>query len=145
MLMASAAWAHGAHIEYEITQAIQLTARYDNGDPMAEAQVTVYSPSDPANVWQKGVTDQAGQYIFAPDPDQSGNWEVQVRQAGHGDIVAIPMAEADSGQDLETLIPPTLASPARSENGTGLQKGLMVASVIWGCVGTALFFSRQKK
>ncbi len=143
--MATTAWAHGAHIDYETTQAIQLTARYDNGDPMAAAQVTVYSPSDPANAWQRGVTDDQGRFIFAPDPAQPGNWEVQVRQAGHGDIVAIPVAEVVPGQDPEALIPPTLASSSGSEEGTGLQKGLMVASVLWGCVGTALFFSRQKK
>lgn len=145
MLMATPAWSHGAHIEYEMTQAIQLTARYDNGAPMAEAQVTVYSPSDPANAWQKGVTDAEGRFIFAPDSAQSGNWEVQVRQAGHGDIVAIPVAEAAPDHDPEALIPSTPTSASGSEDGTGLQKGLMVAAVIWGCVGTALFFSRQKK
>ena len=28
---------------------------------------------------------------------------------------------------------------------TPMQRGLMIASVIWGCVGTALFFSGRKK
>jgi nickel transport protein len=53
-----------------------------------------------------------------------------VRQAGHGDMVHIPI-----GEGMATT------------GGTGytpLQIVLMGACVAWGFVGTALFFSRRQ-
>ncbi len=131
------AQAHGVSITYQETQAIALEARYDNGEPMAGAQIAVFSPADPQTPWLRGVADETGRFTFSPDPTQPGNWEVQVRQAGHGEILVIPVsgsAAADSRM------------PWRSASSlTPLQKAVMLGSVIWGCVGTALFFSRRSK
>ncbi|MGB3536500.1 MAG: carboxypeptidase regulatory-like domain-containing protein [Microcoleaceae cyanobacterium] len=127
--------AHGALIDYQITETIEIQSRYDTGEPLAKAQVTVYTPDNPNTPWQTGITDEDGKFIFTPNADITGYWEVKVRQAGHGGLVSIP---------VETTTP--INKTNSSQNATGLnpwQRGLMIGSVIWGCIGTALFFMKN--
>jgi nickel transport protein len=122
--------AHGAKIEYTVGLSVELQATYDTGEPMAGGQVTVYAPDDPATPWLTGVCDEEGRFAFAPDPDKPGTWDVQVRQAGHGDMVHID-----------------IGAGAATSSGSGLttpQILLMAACVAWGSIGTALFFSRKR-
>ncbi len=125
------ALAHGAKIEYTVDMAIELVATYDNGEPMAGAQVTVYAPDDPSTPWLTGVCDDEGRFSFMPDTSKPGTWDVQVRQAGHGDIVHIPIGEGMVGTGGAGGYAP-------------LQIVLMAACVVWGSVGTALYFSRRR-
>ena len=130
LIITTTALAHGAKIEYTVSMTVEIVAAYDSGDPMGEAQVVVYAPDDLTNPWLTGFTDEEGRFTFTPDPAIPGTWDVQVRQAGHGDIVHIPLGEG-----------------LTSTGGTGstpLQTILMGASVIWGFVGTAFYFSRSK-
>lgn len=132
-LMPLAAIAHGAHIQARTTNAVEIQAAYDSGEPMAAATVQVFAPDDPQTPVFSGVTDESGYYVFAPT--QPGDWEVSVRQAGHGDITVVPVA-ADG----------VIASSFTNEGGLSLGQRLIVAgSVTWGCVGTALFFGRRGK
>jgi nickel transport protein len=127
---AGAAFAHGARIEYTVGMTVEIQATYDTGEPMAGGQVTVYAPDDPSTPWLTGVCDQEGRFAFTPDPDQPGTWDVQVRQAGHGDIVHIEIGPG-----------------AATSGGSGFtvpQILLMAACVVWGCIGTALYFSRKR-
>lgn len=157
--------AHGTTIEYRTTQALEVQATYDSGEPMANAQVVVYAPDDPSEAWLTGVTDERGQFLFSPDPSMTGNWDVQIRQAGHGDIVSIPVGESDaiatsegstpdrssessaqtsseeSGTDVALLSSPSGSTSALSP----LQKVIMAASVVWGLFGTAMFFAARSK
>ena len=122
--------AHGAKIEYTINMAVEIRATYDTGEPMDGGQVTVYAPDNPSTPWLEGVCDEEGRFVFTPDSSKPGTWDVQVRQAGHGDMVHIPI-----GEDMAV------------SGGTGytpLQVVLMGACVVWGFVGTALFFSRRR-
>lgn len=124
--------AHGASIAYTIAPTVHITATYDSGEPMIQAQVTVYAPDDPATPWLLGETDDAGGFSFVPDPELPGVWAVQVRQAGHGDILHIQIGAAG-------------ASLTGSTGGfTPLQIVVMAAAVIWGFVGTALYFSNRQ-
>ncbi len=135
------AFAHGASIQYRETSAIALTANYDDGKPMANAQVVIYAPSDRATPWLKGTTDEGGNFTFVPDSDPKnvGNWDIKVRQAGHGDITSIPVTGGKLAEDVsETKFSSTGADYTPS------QKIVMAATGIWGFVGTALFFSRSK-
>jgi nickel transport protein len=92
----------------------------------------VYAPDDPSTPWLTGVCDDEGRFSFVPDTSKPGMWDVQVRQAGHGDIVHIPV-----GED---------AAVSGSTGGyTTLQIVLMALCVVWGSVGTALYFSRRKR
>lgn len=129
--------AHGAKIDYEMTQSLQIQAVYDNGQPMKAAQVVVYAPNNPTTPWLKGTTDEQGYFTFTPDLSQKGNWDVKVRQAGHGDIISIPLTQ---GEDNSS---PQLTTPSKTDY-TSLQKALMAIMGVWGFVGTALFFSRSK-
>lgn len=119
--------AHGASIEYISSVGIELTATYDSGTVMSEAQVFVYAPNDPATVWLTGMTDEQGRFFFTPDPDIPGTYTVQVRQAGHGAIVHIPVGEGSAASGGSGL--------------TTVQIILMSASIVWGFIGTALYFS----
>lgn len=127
-----AAWGHGAHIQARPSQAIEIQATYDSGEPLAEAQVQVYGPEDPQTPRFTGLTDAQGRYLFIPDGP--GDWEVSVRQAGHGDIAVIPVTDVGA-----------IAPTYQGDSGLSpLQRGLMAGAVTWGCVGTALYFRRSK-
>lgn len=123
--------AHGVELEYYECSAIEVVARYDTGEPMAEAQVAVFAPGSPAEPWLTGFCDESGRYSFVPDPQIPGLWEVQVRQAGHGGRIRIEVGE--SGVDAPAV-----------GGFTNAQKILMIAAVTWGLIGTALFFSRRR-
>ena len=128
--LAVTAYAHGAKIDYTLNMTVEIRATYDNGEPMTEAQVTVYAPVDPTTPWLTGVCDSEGRFTFTPDASMPGTWDVQVRKAGHGDMVHIPIGEGGA-----------------TSGGTGyttLQYVLMGATTVWGFVGTALFVSSRR-
>ena len=132
--------AHGVNIEYKETSAITIQAKYDDGTPMANAQVVVYAPSDPANPWLKGTTNDLGSFTFVPDnkPQNIGNWDVKVRQSGHGDITSIPITDGKLTKVADNRL------LSAGEGYSSSQKIVMAAAVGWGFLGTALFFSRSK-
>jgi nickel transport protein len=146
--------AHGSKVSYRQTEAIQIRAQYDNGSPMGNAQVIVYAPNNPATPWLKGMTDTEGKFVFIPDASIRGSWNVTVRVGGHGSIINIPLEQ--SSEEVETRKTPTgenvsekiinqsnTSNQTNSSNYTSLQKLVMVATGVWGFVGTALFFSRK--
>lgn len=133
--------AHGVKIQHQVIPGIKINATYDSGTPLTNAQVTVYAPNEPAKPWLKGTTDNQGNFIFSPDFSESGYWEIQVRQAGHGGMVSIPF-EGDKSNNNMSYSNNYLASSSNDYNP--IQKGLMIGCVIWGFVGTALFFWRFK-
>lgn len=145
------ALAHGVAIEYQQIQAVAIQANYDSGEPMKNAQVAVYAPNNPEEPWTTGTTNEQGEYLFTPDPALSGNWEITVRQAGHGEVLTIPIAAATGNAvtgNAATGNNDAAMSRVRSgsqDNLTPVQKAVLGGSVIWGFVGTALFFSRGKK
>ncbi len=156
------ALAHGAKIDYQPINGIEIQARYDSGEPMSAAQVNVYAPDNPSEPWQTGTTDAEGRFVFTPDPSRPGNWEVMVRQAGHGDVLAIPVGEpssaVDSGSGFSAAagttgsagVPgDTNPSAGRANAGeprtAGVPLWVSMAAVVWGFVGTALFFARGKR
>lgn len=135
-LAASPVLAHGAMIEGSVVPAIAVRAAYDTGEPMARGQVSVFAPSDPARPRLTGVSDDDGRFSFVPDPGEEGVWAVQVRQAGHGAIVHVRVdaAGAEAGP-----------SPATTAGADPLQRAIMAGAVVWGFIGTALFFWRGRR
>jgi nickel transport protein len=132
LLLAAPAWGHGVEASWRAVPTFEIQARYDTGEPMRSAQVTVFAPSNPSTPWQEGQTDAQGRFWLQPDPELKGLWQVHIRQAGHGVVVKVPVGEG-------------LGIPSPSSPGFGpLQRGVMAACVIWGCLGTALFFLRPR-
>lgn len=134
------AQAHGViinHVIDPLTGDIIMNAKFDTGEIMSEAQVAVFSPSDPATPWLVAEADALGNFRFSPDGTLPGLWEVQIRKAGHGDILRLQLDEN------------TMASLSESQaNTTGFtlaQIILMSASVIWGFIGTAFYFAARQK
>jgi len=140
--------AHGVQIEHSASQAIEINAKYDTGTPLENAQVTVYSPDDPTTPWKQGTTDEQGNFVFTPDPSKTGYWEVKVRRAGHGGLTSIPVGTETNNAQVSASLPPdnqnnqTSFYSQTSQGLSPIQKGIMIGSVLWGCVGTALFFSK---
>ncbi|MEO0349671.1 MAG: carboxypeptidase regulatory-like domain-containing protein [Cyanobacteria bacterium P01_A01_bin.15] len=81
-------------------QVLNMQSTFSNGEPLKGAKVNVYSPNNPVTPWTQGVTDSQGRYSFKPDHDLTGNWEVVIRQQGHGDILTIPVNETGMTPEL---------------------------------------------
>ena len=123
-------WTLTVKIVYTIDVTVNLQAMYDTGEPMAGGQVVIYAPDDPSTPWLTGTCDEEGRFSFSPDPSKPGTWDVQVRLSGHGDMVHIVIGEK--------------GVTAQGDSGFNpLQIVLMGVCVVWGFVGTALFFSRR--
>ena len=134
LLLAGPAAAHGAFVEARNVAAVAVDARYDTGEVMAGAQVSVFAPDNPAEPWLTGVTDADGRFVFAPDSARHGQWAIQVRQAGHGAMGYVTLS-ADEGATITV-------TPASAAGLSWAQRLLMAACVIWGCIGTALYARR---
>ncbi|MBD2090846.1 carboxypeptidase regulatory-like domain-containing protein [Microcoleus sp. FACHB-1515] len=156
-LVSQKAIAHGVEVQYQPRQGFEVSAAYDSGEPMANAQVIIFSPDNSSTPWQTVQTDAEGRFTFVPT--RSGNWQVKIQQAGHGAALTIPVAAATTAPTASVTTAaadqpahadaPILDQPASvpmtAATASPLQKGVMIGSVIWGCIGTALFFSRNSK
>ncbi|HIK21475.1 MAG TPA: hypothetical protein IGR15_10565 [Synechococcus sp. M44_DOE_062] len=136
LLEPAPAWAHGVEVSFRAVPAFEIEAHYDSGEPMGSAQVMVFAPTDPTAPWQEGRTDVQGRFLLQPDPSLTGLWQVRIYQAGHGVLVNVPVGEEFA--QAERI-------PAGSPPFGPLQRGVMAACIIWGCLGTALFFSRPRQ
>lgn len=133
LLTALPVFGHGARVIWEIQEdSVLISAAFDDGMPMDGAQVTVFSAAAPSVPYTSGLTDQNGKFTFLPDVEQSLAWDVQVRKAGHGDIVHFSLADSSG-------------IPSGQGAFTALQIILMSVCVVWGFVGTALFFASKRK
>ncbi len=125
-------WSHGAIAT--VTQSFTVEARYTSGDPMAQAQVVVYSPDNLETPWTTGQTDTDGKFEF--NPDTAGDWEVVIRQAGHGTTTTVAVGNQAGARQQAAQI--SMAAPS-------LQRWASAGAALWGLIGTVLFFSRGKQ
>lgn len=131
LLTPCGASAHGVDINAVTVNAVEVIALYDSGQPMAGGQVAIYAPDEPLDPWLTGACDEEGRFFFRPDYSRPGLWEIQVRLAGHGDLIRLEVTAAE-----EAL--------ASGPGGLSLLQKLVMALVMgWGAVGTALYFSRR--
>ena len=129
----SIAYAHGVNIEYgEAEGAIGIVVKYDSGETMAHAEVAVYAPDDRQTVWLTGQCDEDGRFAFFPKKSVWGTYDVQVRQAGHGEMIHIEISE--NGYVIG----------GGSSGYSTIQIVIMAVCVVWGIVGTALYFRRKR-
>ena len=132
-MLTAPVFGHGARVIWEIQgDSIHISALFDDGQPLKSAQVTVFSGAAPSMPYIVGMTDENGEFTFLPDREESLNWDVQVRSAGHGDIVHLSLAEESTVENEQGMF-------------TTLQIVLMSGCVVWGFVGTAFFFASRRK
>ncbi len=74
--------AHRVHVRELITE-VEIKAWYGGGDPMANANVEIYSIRDEQEkLYDEGKTDENGLYYFAPELGTS-SYRVVVELTGH--------------------------------------------------------------
>lgn len=130
--------AHTVDMSYKKTAAIQIRALH-SGKPMVDAKVTVAPLASPEQIIETGTTDRDGHFVFVPD--RLGTWQVKVWQSGHGGVITIGSQQQPQTSSKPT--PPPAPEIVQAELNPA-QKAVMTGSVIWGLLGTALFFSRRK-
>lgn len=148
---ATTAIAHGANITLQDVRAYEIQAVYDSGEPMVKAQVSVFGSDNPQVPIETGTTDDQGRWVWVAD--QPGTWTFQVRQAGHGglaEIEVLPQGEAvdlvspDGATTTNSTSSQALAAhQMRGPATSPLPRWIAIGSVLWGAIGTALFFSRR--
>ena len=75
-----------------ITKGIGVEVKYSDGELLSYCETEVYSPDEPDDVFQKGLTDANGRFMFYPD--KKGIWKVVINDGmGHGKIVEINVKE----------------------------------------------------
>jgi nickel transport protein len=100
------AWAHAVQTDYFVDLfaselQLEFAATFSTGEPMAEANVTVYAPEDRETPWEESLTDEAGHYTFKPDETLVGDWRIEFKQEGHEDIRIVPVD--DLGIDYQNI------------------------------------------
>ncbi|MCD8486484.1 MAG: carboxypeptidase-like regulatory domain-containing protein [Desertifilum sp.] len=72
-------------------QSVEVVGMFSTGEPMANAQVSIYAPGEPATPWRTGQSDRQGRYSFTPDLSKRGRWTVRFESIGHSSIINIPV------------------------------------------------------
>jgi hypothetical protein len=93
-LALSDAQAHGVQAE-RIAGGHGLRTTFDDGAPMAFAEVKIFAPAAPDETWQEGMTDLNGRFVFFPS--QTGVWRMVVDD-GMGHAVTREIEIDDAGQ-----------------------------------------------
>lgn len=87
VLPAAGALAHGVAATVGHGGAVTVTARYEDGSPLAFAPCEVLPPGGPP-AFQVGRTDRLGRVVFLPD--RAGEWTVRITgEDGHGAVVPV--------------------------------------------------------
>jgi len=133
-MLSNTALAHAAFVSVSDSRAVTVRAYFDTGEPMAGAQIAIFAPDSPRQPWVMGAMDEDGRFTFVPS--QPGRWMVQARQAGHG---AVNYFEWEAGEAFERE-----ADFTQSASLSWIQKLIIVGSLGWGCVGTALYVLRRR-
>jgi nickel transport protein len=127
--LASPVAGHGTGYEILGSGGITIRAFFDSGEPLARANVKVFAPRE-TEPHATSVTDADGVFMFRPD--RPGVWVLQVLdRGGHGVRINCDVND--------TMVVEKTAGAGRIGLG---QKMIMAACVLWGFVGTALFFRR---
>ena len=123
-------FAHGTKYEIVPEKVIGIKAMFDTGEPIANAKVLIFAPDERKATY---TTESDSNGVFYLSPDRAGTWTMQVRdKGGHGMRINLPVDESMQ-----------LSTAPKSSGMTYLQKVLAALCVVWGCIGTALYFRRK--
>ena len=127
----SSAFAHGATYEIQRDRAVIVKAGYDDGEPMSYAEVKIFSPDVQRGEHQNGRTDKNGNFAFLPH--RTGKWRIVVNDGMGHSFTA------------ETFVKEGMEIESRHQGLEYWQKLIMAACIIWGLLGTALYFKRKEE
>ena len=128
------ALAHAVETNYILKDAaLELTAVYSTGEPMKNANVKIYAPGNTSEPLMEAKTDENGRFLFSPDREMPGEWEVSISQEGHGDILTVPVSQ--KGVELEDISAIPQISP---------QLLIIGALCVSGGFGSALLFAKRR-
>ena len=131
VLLPSFLHAHGAHHEVIKNGAIGVKISLHSGAPWRDARVKIFAPGETATHFET-VSDPRGMITFFPH--KPGTWILQVRgKDGHAMRINLKVDD----KMIPVVTPPEGVF-------TGGQKALMALAIVWGLIGTALFFNRRK-
>ncbi|MEL6222949.1 MAG: carboxypeptidase regulatory-like domain-containing protein [Cyanobacteria bacterium J06627_8] len=97
------AFAHMIETDFSLFgEELEFTSTFSSGEPVEEAQVTIYSPENPDEPWAELTTDEDGRFSFVPDEAVAGDWEIRIEQGiGHTDLWTVPVNEI--GVDYDNI------------------------------------------
>ncbi len=125
-------YSHGTKYEIIRNNTIGVKAMYSNGDPMTAAKVLIFPPQS-IQATDLTYTDSLG--TFYVTPNKPGLWAFQVRTlSGHGMRINL---------EIDASLSPI--NGAENSVPGNFQKVVMTISILWGFIGTALYFYRRKK
>lgn len=126
-------------IDAQTRSTMEVQSVFSNGEPLKGANVTIYSPEQPNRPWAKGMTDAQGRFTFTPDQSISGDWEIDIQQEGHGDILVVPVdaagIDADRVSQTEARDVHYASSPWMAVGGVAIAAA---------CLGFGRFAAKRK-
>mgnify|MGYP001797396807 CR=1 FL=1 len=144
------AMAHQVQTNYYLNdqannESIEFRTTFGNGEPLKGAKVTVYAPDQPLRARATGVTDSQGRFTFAPDEAINGEWEVNIKRAGHQDILTVPVTE--EGIDLDLMASNGVIDQGGSDIHYASSPWVAVGSVAvaLACIGFARVGTKKSK
>ncbi|MEA5535680.1 hypothetical protein [Crocosphaera sp. XPORK-15E] len=109
MGISSETLAHTMQTNYLFSDKLEFQTVYSTDEVAKNADVIIFAPNDTEKPWLESTTDEQGRFAFLPDTSIPGDWEVQIIDEGHGEILIVPVTEKgvevdkishDSQQDL---------------------------------------------
>ncbi|ADE37396.1 peptidase associated/transthyretin-like domain-containing protein [Methanohalophilus mahii] len=90
MLTTPAASAHRVYLMHQVNE-VEVKAWYGGGDPIANAEITIYSIKDgEEEIYIEDVTDENGMYYFSPKLGVD-EYRIIVSQMGHQEEIEIDL------------------------------------------------------
>lgn len=99
--MQSKSIAHTMFTNYLLNDELEFQSTYSTDEVAANAEVYVYAPNNFDEPWLEARTDEEGRFSFLPDTSIPGDWEVQIIDEGHGEVLIVPVTE--DGVDYENI------------------------------------------
>jgi hypothetical protein len=96
--------APAAGLDLFATHTVTVQFATQDGKPMADAEVKVYAPGDPAHVYKTGRTDKDGKFEFGTDRD--GMWTAEARTGG--EVARATLRVGGTGDDQSGGVSPYL-------------------------------------
>ena len=123
-------FAHGVQYTVSRENTVVVHASYSSGEPMAYAEIKIYSPGDADIEYQNGRTDRHG--VFAFFPDTKGEWTIRADDgAGHGFTARVDVEEIKDIPMIEGALTP-------------VQKFIVGLATAWGFLGFFFYFRSRR-